>query len=135
MKRLFIGLISALLMTVGLVGVSATSANAACPYTGCVDTSTNVNGPKFVKKGKSAQFCVTVRSAGSGKPKGTVTLNVKREKGAFEYTASKPYHGNRCFGTPALNKGGYYRVRAHFEGKGAFRNSNDWTSFVVRGHR
>ena len=135
MKRLIIGLISALLMTAGLVGVSETSATAACPYTGCVKTYTHVTGPKVIKKGKAGRFCVTVTTRGNGKPRGTVTLNIKRSKGAFEYTATKPYHGKRCFGTPILTKGGYYRVRAHFEGKGAFGNSNDWTSFVVRGRR
>ena len=135
MKRLIIGLISALLMTAGLVGVSETSATAACPYTGCVKTYTKVSGPKVIKKGKAGRFCVTVTTRGNGKPRGTVTLNIKRSKGAFEYTATKPYHGTRCFGTPVLTKGGYYRVRAHFEGKGVYGNSNDWTSFVVRGRR
>ena len=94
MKRLIIGLISALLMTAGLVGVSETSATAACPsYTGCVKTYTHVTGPKVIKKGKAGRFCVTVTTRGNGKPRGTVTLNIKRSKGAFEYTATKPYHG------------------------------------------
>ena len=132
MKRLIIGLIAAVLMGTGLVGISAVTASAACPYTGCVNTNTSVSGPSKVIKGESARFCVNVGSAGNGKPKGTVTLSIHRKKGKFGYTATKPYHGERCFGTPSLRKGGYYRVRAHFEGKGAFRNSNSWTSFVVR---
>jgi hypothetical protein len=132
MKRLIIGLITTVLMGTGLVGVSAGAASAACPYTGCVDTHTSVTGPKKVTKGTAARFCVRVNTGGNGKPKGFVTLSIHRKKGHFGYTATKPFHGKRCFGTPALTKGGYYRVRAHFEGKGAWGNSNDWTHFVVR---
>lgn len=134
MKKLFLGLITALLMATGLVGVSAGGAQAACPYTGCVDTSPSVDGPSRVAKGESARFCVTVGTDGEGKAKGWVTMRIQRAKGKFGYTATKPYRGERCFGTPSLNKLGYYRVRFHFEGKGAYRNSNEWTSFRVRRH-
>ena len=136
MKRLIIGLISAMLMAGGLVGAATSSATAAgCdPYTGCVKTYTNVSGPKFIQKGTAGEFCVHATSGGNGKPKGFVTLNIIRKKGEFSYTATKPYHGRRCFGTPVMTKGGYYRVRAHFEGKGVWGNSNDWTHFRVRRH-
>lgn len=132
MKKLLFGLFAALMMATGLVGVSAGGAQAACPYTGCVDTTTSANGPSRVTKGEAAEFCVRVGTGGEGRPRGTVTMNIARVKGHFAYTATKPYHGKRCFGTPALNKLGFYRVRFHFEGKGAYGNSNDWTNFRVR---
>lgn len=134
MKRLIIGLFSAVLMGTGLVGITAGSASAACDqYTGCPDTSTHVRSPGPVHRGDSARICVVVRTSGNNSPDGFVTLTIQRKKGHFGYTATKPYHGKRCFGTPSLRKPGYYRVRAHFEGTD-FRNSNDWTHFVVRRH-
>lgn len=133
MKKLFLGLLSALLMAAGLIGVSETSANAAdCGYTGCVDTFTHVSGPSRVHKGDAARFCVKVTTGGNGKAKGLVTLNIKKKKGHFGYTATKPYRGHRrCFDTPIFNKRGLYRVRAHFEGRGVFLSSTDWTHFRV----
>ena len=135
MKKLFIGLFSAVLMSAGLIGVSETAANAApdCgSYTGCVDTTTNVTGPSRVHKGDAAEFCVKVTSGGNGRPHGFVTLNIFKKRGNYGYTATKAYRGHRrCFDTPIFTKRGFYRVRAHFEGEGVFLSSTDWMHFRV----
>lgn len=133
MKKLFISLFSALLMSAGLIGVSETAATAApCPYTGCVSTTTNVWGPARVHKGHAATFCVKVNTGGNGAPRGLVTLNIKKKRGNFGYTASKLYGApKRCFGTPLFQKRGFYRVRVHFDGRGVYADSVKWTNFRV----
>jgi hypothetical protein len=132
MKRLFIGLITAALMSVGLVGVSSATANAAtCPYTGCVKTHTNVHAPKTVKQNRKAQICVRVTTNGNGAPKGHVGLRVTRKTGGYRLVDAKPYNGRTCFKTTPLKKTGKYIVRATFEGKGAYRDSDDLTAFRV----
>lgn len=116
MKRLIIGLISALLMTAGLVGVSSTSASAVCPYTGCVKTATKVTVPNSpVKKGKKAKVCVSVKTDGNGNPRGRVGIIVKRTNGGYSFLNNKPYSGGKvCFKTTKIKKTGRYVVRATF---------------------
>jgi hypothetical protein len=133
MKKLFISLFSALLMSAGLIGVSETAATAApCPYTGCVDTNTNAWGPARVSKGHAATFCVKVTTGGNGAPRGLITMTIMKKRGNFGYTATKSYGApKRCFGTPLFQKRGFYRVRMHFDGRGSFANSNQWMNFRV----
>lgn len=116
MKRLIIGLISAVLMAAGLVGVSGSSASAVCPYTGCVKTSTAVTVPNSpVTKGGKAKICVSVKTAGNGAPKGRVGVSVKRTKGGYSFVNNKKYSGGQvCFKSTTLNRAGRYAVRASF---------------------
>lgn len=134
MKRLIIGATTAVLMGGGMVAVSAESATAACPYTGCAPTFTNIYAPDSVKRGNSANICVAVNTGGDGRPKGTVSIRVERSKGGFKYVDSKPYNDNReCFNTGKLRKLGKYVVRATFDRKpgSAFKDSDNATSFRV----
>ena len=140
MKNLIIGLFTALLMSAGLVGVAQSAADAAgCnSYTGCpVKTRTVVGGSSKVLVGRRATFCVSVTTAGNGRPHGTVTLTVANRRHHFSYSATKGYFGKqRCFTTPRLQSAGSYTARAHFEGKGVFKNSNGSKGFtVVKRHR
>jgi len=137
MKNLIIGLFVALLMSAGLVGVAETAATAAPPYVGIVHTRTVVGGSGTVLVGRRATFCVSVTATGNGRPHGTVTLTVANGGHGFRYTATKGYFGKqRCFTTPRLQKAGAYTARAHFEGKGVFKNSNGSKGFtVVKRHR
>ena len=138
MKNLIIGVFAALLVSVGLVGVAQTGANAADRgYTPSAHTRTAVGGPARVAKGTRATFCVSVTTTGTGRPHGTVTLTVTKQNHKFGYTAAKRYVGHqRCFTTPRLAKTGAYTARAHFTGKGVYKGSNGATSFrVVKRHR
>ena len=142
MKNLIIGLFTALLMSAGLVGVAQSAADAAgCnSYTGCpVKTRTVVGGSSKVLAGRRGTFCVSVTAdaSGNGRPHGTVTLTVANGGHGFRYTATKGYFGKqRCFTTPRLQSAGSYTARAHFEGKGVYRNSNGSKGFtVVKRHR
>ena len=134
MKRLIIGATTAVLMGGGVVAVSAGTATAACPYTGCAPTYTNVFAPDTVERGSSARICVAVNTGGDGRPKGTVSIRVERSKGGYKFVDSKPYNDNReCFETGDINKLGKYVVRATFDRKpgSSFKDSDNATSFRV----
>jgi len=132
MKRLIVSLAATTLMGAGLVGVSAETASAACPYTGCVDTHTKVSASD-VKQGQRATVCVKVTTGGNGQPKGRVGVVVVKKNHGYRFTDSKKYDGGRtCFKTDKLRGPGKYLVRANFEGKGAFNDSDGSTTFKVK---
>jgi hypothetical protein len=136
MKQTIIALAAATLVSGGLVGVSAESAQATCPYTGCVRTYTKVvhvpSGP--VAKGHRAKLCVTVTTGGNGHPKGRVNINVRRQSGKAVLLDSKTYNGRTCFKTGKLNKTGKYIVRAKFDAaaNSPFTDSDNTTTFRVK---
>jgi hypothetical protein len=135
MKRLITGMAAATLMAGGLLGVSAESANAECPYTGCVPTSTTVTVPNApVAQGGKAKICVKVSTSGSGKAKGRVGVVVKKRSGGSVFTDSKRYDGRTCFTTGNLDKPGRYLVRASFQAaaSSAFGDSDNATAFNVK---
>ena len=133
MKRLIIGLISAVLMAGGLVGVSE-SAHAVCPYTGCVSTNTRVTVPNApVKKGTRAKVCVRVTTPGSGVPKGRVTATVKGTNG-WMWSATKKYRGGQiCFTSRKIKRAGEYSARGIFSpfSSSPFGSSRGSKSFRV----
>ena len=92
------------------------------------NTQTTSTALTTAAKTGSAQVS-TVNVGGTIEEGDIFTITVEGQ--SFSYTATKNYHGKRCFGTPIFTKRGKYRVRAHFEGKGVFGNSNDWTHFRV----
>lgn len=116
MKRLMIGLIATTLMALGLVGISESASSAACPsYTGCVPTRTYVSAKSPVAKHHKGKVCVAVWTAGSGKPKGRVTIAVFRSAGGFGWSMTKRYRGGKtCVTTPRLHKKGQYLARGTF---------------------
>ena len=136
MKRMIVGIATATLIGGGFAAVSAESASAACPYTGCVPTTTRVevtNAP--LSRGDKAKICVSVSTTGSGAAVGRVNVSVKRTKGGFRYLDSKTYNDEReCFTTQKIKKLGKYVVRANFEAKSgsAFGDSDQYTAFKVR---
>ncbi len=136
MKRLIVGMIAGLLMFAGLAAVSAESANAVCPYTGCVKTATQVrvtNAP--VKQGQKARVCVRVITAGNGTPTGRVSIAVTRTNGGYKYFDSKNYRGGQtCFKTSSIQKRGRYIVLAKYQpgARTIFGASNNSTAFRVK---
>jgi hypothetical protein len=139
MKRTIIGLTAATLMGGGLVGISADTASAVCPYTGCVPTATTVrvvNAP--IHRGDQAKICIRVRTAGNGQPRGHVKVAVVRNNGGFRWFNARRYDGGRsCFVTPALHKRGKYIVRGGYEAaaRSAFDDSDNITAMFVRRRR
>ncbi|MCW2797037.1 hypothetical protein [Nocardioides sp.] len=118
MKKLIVGLFAALLMGTGLVAFTDGAAVAACPYTGCIDTSTDAGGQHVVRRGSRPSTIVRVFTAGNGQPKGTVFVTYERVKGGFSKTVTVGYHGHSVsFKGPVLTKTGKYKVVAHFSPK------------------
>ena len=92
MKKLIVGLFAALLTMAGLAAVPSPQASAACPYTGCVDTTTVLNGPTQGFRGDRLRFAVGVTAGDSiGTPRGSVRFKFvkadgpKRKKVTFEW--------------------------------------------------
>ena len=134
MKKMMIGLFSATLMGAGLVGVSTAPAQAACPYTGCVDTFTRVSAPDTVERGERARICAKVTTGGNGRPKGRVTLDVQRSRGGFHFIDTKTYDAPRtCFSTPKLRKLGKYVINMRFDRRpgSGFKDSDQTDEFRV----
>ena len=134
MKKYFAGLIAALMMAAGLVSFTQSTATAACPYTGCVVTSTDINGVHHVKRHHRQTFNVKVTTAGNGAPRGRVTVKVKLNKGGFSYIDSHKYNGGKeFFTTPKLHKRGKYTITAIFDRKAGSKwtDSDNTAAFRV----
>lgn len=134
MKKLFAVMISAVMMAGALVALTMSPSNAACPYTGCVETFTSIDAPNKVKRGKGAIICGTVTTDGNGRPKGKLFLVVRRSKGDFKFTDVKKYNDREeCFATPKLWKLGNYTIKMSFERKpgSGFKDSDATDEFRV----
>ena len=86
---------AAVLISAGLAAFVGSPAQAACPYTGCIDTNTKISAPDSVKVGKTAKIGVRVTSAGNAEPKGRVTVKVQRRNGGYSFIDSKKYSGGK----------------------------------------
>lgn len=132
MKKLIVGLLAAFLMTTGLVGFSATTASAACPYQGCFDTrtssSTKVRGAKVI-------ITVKVRALGTNKnAQGTVLVKIrKKASGKLVYRATKTLRSGRATFSKGGLKRGVYVYTANFKKKtnSAFNGSGDDGRFRI----
>lgn len=134
MTKFYSTLIAAVMMAAGLVAFGTSPANAACPYSGCIPTSTVINAPHRVHKGDRAKICIHVGTDGNGQPKGRVTITVVRGKGGFEFTDSKKYDDSKeCFKTPKLRKKGNYIIKARFDKKpgSRWKDSDNRAEFRV----
>lgn len=80
MKRAIVAATAAVLMSGGLVTVSAGTAQADCPYTGCVETEPEAQVPDQVNRENRLPITVRIDTPGSGKPKGTVRVAIFRGK-------------------------------------------------------
>ena len=135
MKKLIAAVATALLIAVGLVGFSGSPAQAKdCPYTGCLNTKTNVSGPGSIARHKKAKFRIVVKS-GNARPRGTIKFIVKRNKGGFYHARAFPYRGEaRMAFTYKLHKKGKYTVVAVYipGGNQPFNSSRDSAPLRVR---
>lgn len=134
MNKLIAAITTALLMSVGLVGFSGSQAQAqGCPYTGCLNTRTHLNGPAAINRHKRAKFTVVVRS-GNAQPRGRIQFIVSRDKGGFNYVRVYRYQGHkRKMVTPRLHQKGKYTVTAIYRPQGQpFNRSSDSDKLRVR---
>lgn len=125
MKKLIVGLFVAMLMGTGLVAFTSSSATAACPYTGCVDTTTHLRGPGHIEPRHRATFRVKVTTDGNATPKGTVRLTIRKPGSSFSREHSL-VGGKTTFRSKRLARG-HYRVTAKYIPKpgSVFKRSSD----------
>lgn len=135
MKKLVVAVASSLLLAVGLVGTPGSTALARdCPYTGCLNTTTHVDGPRAVPRHAKARMKVRVRS-GNAVPRGAIKLVVKRNNGGFRHERMVPYRGGSVIiRTPKLDRKGRYTVVAVYKPgpRQPFKSSRDSSTLWVR---
>ncbi len=132
MKKILSAIILTALVGFGLVAVTSAPANAACPYTACINTTTTVKTPAQRQARKSVPVKVNVTAPGNAIPQGTVTVGITKN-GKGVYQSSQPYLGGRVtFVTQSLKKG-TYNVTAYFTANpsSVFNSSQASTSFVI----
>lgn len=95
MKKLLVALFAAALVSLGLVGVTSSPAQADCGYAGPCKATKVSAGDKTVKKGSSTQVPVTVKvKNGSGAPKGEVKVTCS--KGDVKRSGSATLKGGKA---------------------------------------
>lgn len=138
MKKFISAIIMTALVGLGLVAFTSTPAQAACPYTACINTTTTVKAPAQKRAPKSVPIKVSVAAPGNAVPQGTVRVVVtKASNGRVKFDSTLPYAGGQVqFITQSLRKG-TYGVTATFNAnpQSVFNSSSASTSFVVKPRR
>lgn len=114
MKKMIIGLFTAILMSAGLVSFASSSAQAV-DYPGTVATTTKVSAPNSVKRGAKVIVSAKVNS-GNAKPVGKVTVSIKGKGYSFSKTVN--YAGAKVsVSSSKLKKAGTYKITVKFSPK------------------
>ena len=133
MKKLFAGLLMAVLMSAGLVATSSAPAQAD-RYPKSVRTATFVSVPdSTVARGTAVRIRAAVRSSAQFAPIGQVTFRVIKN-GKTVFFVKRQVSGGPVFAlTQKFRSPGLYTVTANYVSppKSRFRNSSDSTSFRV----
>ncbi|GAB2888761.1 hypothetical protein [Nocardioides pacificus] len=114
MKKLIAGILSAFLMTFGLVAFSGAPASAE-PYPDGTPTETEVK-PAPPSPGQKPRITVNVDPvAGQGAPRGHVFITFVRRDGKFTYSFKRFTTGDsKTFVFPKVKKAGRYVVTVTF---------------------
>ncbi|WP_134739904.1 hypothetical protein [Nocardioides sp. 503] len=113
MKKLIVGLLASFLIASGLVAFTGSPSTAACPYTGCIATSSSITGPKSVKQNTAPKFKINVRANGNARPRGSVKVTVKGP--GVNNTRTTSFTGSpKSVKGPRLRKAGRYTVTMVF---------------------
>ena len=117
MGKLFSGMIAAIFMAGGLTALTTGAAQAACPYTNCIDTTAHANNLNNPQVGKPARVKFRVSTAGNGDPRGVVTFTYQRAgNGQVEGRFRRAYDGGPGWDRYAFRglPQGKYVVRVFF---------------------
>jgi hypothetical protein len=135
MKKFLSGLVAAFLLSAGFVAVSAETASAACTptkYVECQASSTKPTGPKTIKAGKKPKTTVNVKTQGSVKAKGTVTVTYTGPGGFKKTVKATVVDGKVTVTGPALKKAGKYKVTVAFKGDNVKDSKSSYTITVKK---
>ncbi|MCM0621856.1 hypothetical protein [Nocardioides bruguierae] len=139
MKKLIVGLLTALLMSAGLVATTSTTATAACPYTECGNVKVNAKGAA-AKRANVAKILVRVVQGRrvARRAKGTITITLVNNAGK---TKSKTiaFKGTRkrfAVNIPRLRKGNWaYTVTFTPNANNFFKGDSTSGTTFVKGKR
>ena len=121
MGKMLSGMIAVIFMAGGLTALNISAAQAACPYTGCIDTTCradNLNNPEV---GHPARVRFRVSTDGNGGASGAVSFVYKRlSNGVVEGQYTRRYNGPGWdqYSFNGLPRGKYV-VRVHFNSQPA----------------
>lgn len=133
MKKLLVSLVAAALMALGLVGMSSSPAQAACPiYTGCIKTVTSkISGPTKIERRGSPTYVIGVQpKAGSGTVRGHVVLRCMREGFRNKVNSGELAGGQTTIDMPKFRKKGVWDCTAQYIRHRRFLGSH--TSWTLR---
>lgn len=134
MKKLLVALFAAALVSLGLVGVTSSTAQAAdCGYSGPCKATKVSAGDKTVKKGNSTKIPVTVKvKRGKGTPKGEVKVTCT--KGSAKRVGSDTLKGGEADVKvgPFTKRGAWDCVVKYVAGPGFKDSSTSSTVIVIR---
>ena len=116
MKKLFLGLLAAMLMAAGLVAsVGSSPAQAACPYTGCFETKTGLTVTPERDGPARRTFTATVRPVGTPqRPDGVFVFRFKRVGGGAQFATRSIKQGASVTLTRVFKVPGKYNVRVTY---------------------
>ena len=125
------------LLATGLLGGGAVvvpTATAAGEYPGTVSTATDAGGPHKVGYGKKPKSTVYVKSAGSGRPVGSIRVQYFHKPSQTSRYKTVGYQGKSVtFFGPELRKVGGWQLRFVFRPKSGsvWKSSRDSYSLKV----
>ncbi|MCL8026252.1 hypothetical protein [Nocardioides bruguierae] len=139
MKKLIVGLLTALLMSAGLVATTSTTATAACPYTECGNTAVKSKGAS-AKRANVAKILVRVVQGRrvAARAKGSIVITLVKPNGLTK-TKTIAFKGTRkrfAVNIPRLRKGNWaYTVSFVPNENNFFKGSSSSGTVGVKGKR
>ncbi len=132
MKKILLAVLATVLLGGG--AVSAPTATAAEEYPGTVATTTGAGGPHKVGYGKKPKSSVYIKTAGNGKPVGSIRVRYFHKPSQSSRYKTVSYQGKRVtFFGPKLRRVGGWQLRFVFRPKAGsvWKTSRDSYSLKV----
>ena len=132
MKKMLLAVLATVLLGGGAVGVP--TATAAEEYPGTVATTTDAGGPHKLVRGNRPKSSVYVRSAGNGRPVGTIRVQYFHKPSQTSRFRIVGYNGQRVtFFGPRLRRVGGWQLRFVFmpQAGSVWKSSRDSYSLQV----
>lgn len=132
MKKIVLAVLATVLIGGGVVGTPTIA--AAEEYPGTVATATDIGGPRKMTAGKKPKSSVYVKTAGTGKPVGSIRVQYFHKASKTSRFKTLAYNGKRItFFGPQLKRVGAWQVRAVFRPKAGsvWKSSKDSYSLTV----
>lgn len=131
MKKIVLAVLATVLLLGGALGAPTAVADE---YPGTVATTTDAGGPHKMTAGKKPKSSVFIKTAGTGKPVGSIRVQYFHKASKTSRYKTVGYQGKRVtFFGPELNKLGAWQLRFTFRPKAGsvWKSSKDSYSLNV----